>query len=82
MGKVVRKKKKAAWTPVKTSVKTFRYDRQKKKWKTSSRKVKTYYKIYGKNSKKGTYKRIKTTAKTSCSSKYKYLKVQPVTIWE
>lgn len=82
MGKVVRKQKKADWKPVKTSVKTFRYDRKKKKWKTTFRKVKTYYKIYGKNSKKESYKRIKITAKTSCSSKYKYLKVQPVTTWE
>lgn len=82
MGKITRKKQKAAWKHVKTSVKTFRYNKQKKKWKTASRKVKTYYKIYGKNKKEGDYKLIKTTAKTSFRSKYKYLKVRPVTTWE
>ena len=82
MGKVTRKKQKATWKPVKTTVKTYNYKKQKKKWKTKSRNVKTYYKVYGKNSKKKSYKLIKTTTKTSCKTKYKYLKVQPVATWK
>ena len=82
MGKVARKKQKAVWQPVETTVKTHSYNKKKKKWETKTRSVKTYYKVYGKDSRKGSYKLIKTTAKTSCRTKYKYLKVQPVAAWK
>ena len=81
MGKVTRRKKKASWNKVTTTVKTYQYKESRRKWKKSSRRTKTYYQVYGKKKKSGTYKLLKTTTKNSYKSKYKYLKVKPVTVW-
>ncbi len=82
MGKVTRRKKKASWNKVTTTVKTYQYKESRRKWKKSSRRTKTYYQVYGKKKKSGTYKLLKTTTKNSYKSKYKYLKVKPVTVWQ
>ena len=81
MGKVTRRKKKASWNKVTTTVKTYQYKESRRKWKKSSRCTKTYYQVYGKKKKSGTYKLLKTTTKNRYKSKYKYLKVKPVTVW-
>ena len=81
MGKVTYKKKKATWKKVKTTVRTYQYKDFQRKWKSSSRSTRTYYQVYGKKKKSGTYKLLKTTAKNSYKTKYKYLKVKPVTVW-
>ncbi len=80
MSKPSRKKKKLSWKKVKTTIRTHQYN-SSNGWSSSARKAKTYYIIYGKNSKKARYKQLKTTAKTSCRASYKYMKVSPKTTW-
>lgn len=80
MGKLTHKKGKVSWKKVKTNVRTYKYSRFYG-WVNSTGKVRTYYKVYGKNSKKAKYKLIKTTTRTSCKASYKYMKVTPVATW-
>lgn len=83
--KVVRKKKADTflhtWSKAKTTILLCRYDKSGGKWKKSTKKVPTVYKIYGRKGKKGKYQLIGTTKENKVRTKYKYVKVKPVNEW-
>lgn len=81
MSKVTKKKSRFSWKRVNTKVTKYTYTKAGKKWKASTKVQKTQYQIYGKNSKKGTYKQIKKTTKNSIKCNCKYVKVKPVISW-
>lgn len=81
MGAVTKKGSRFSWKKVNTKVVKYTYKKTVKKWKTSVQRQKTQYQVYGKKSKKGTYKLIKTTTKKSIKSNFKYVKVKPVISW-
>ena len=75
-------KYKADWKKTATKVMKNTYDFPEEKWKTKPKTVKTEYKVYGKKTKNGTYKLLKTTTKNSIKSEYKYIKAVPVKTWD
>lgn len=70
------------WKKAKTTVASFRYDKSGKKWKKSTKEVPTVYKVYGKKSKTGKYRLLSTTKTRKVKSKYKYVRVEPVAVWD
>lgn len=81
MGAVTKKGSRFSWKKVKTKVVKYTYKKASKKWKSTIQNKKTQYQVYGKKTKKGTYKLIKRTTKRSIKSNFKYVKVKPVISW-
>lgn len=69
------------WKKSKTVVSSFQYSRSKKRWKKSTREIPTSYYVYGKKGKEGKYQLISTTRKRKIKTKYKYVKIEPMEIW-
>ncbi len=69
------------WKKVKTTTKTFTYNKKKKKWTDTSKKIKTQYDIYAKNKTTGKYELIDTVEGTKYVSKVKNVKVVPSVRW-
>lgn len=70
------------WEKSGTKVSSFRYSKSKGKWVKSVRQVPTRYQVYGKGSKSGRYQLIATTKARKIRTKFKYIKIEPVKIWE
>lgn len=83
-GKKLSRKKtyQAKWKGIKTTACKYLFDMNKDKWKIKKSPVKTVYRIYGKKSKGGSYRFIKTSKQKKIQSKYKYIKVIPSKEWE
>lgn len=70
------------WKKAKTTVASFRYDKSGKKWKKSTKEVPTVYKVYGKKSRAGKYRLLGTTKERKVKTDYKYVRVEPVGVWD
>ena len=68
------------WKKAKTTIRTFRYDKKTKKWKKSAKEVPTTYLIYAK--KNGKYQQIATTKAKKIVTKYKNIKISPMSEWK
>lgn len=84
--KVMRKKKADTflhtWKKAKTTIRSYRYDKEGKAWKKSTKKVPTVYELYGRKGKKGKYQRIGMTKGRKVRTKYKYVKVRSFNTWD
>lgn len=65
------------WNKTETTLKTYKYNKTKKKWKITDKSIRTKYNVYGKSTKNGKYKLITQTTKNQIKTKYKYIKVKP-----
>lgn len=68
------------WKKAKTTIRTFRYDKKIKKWKKSAKEVPKTYLIYAK--KNGKYQQIATTKAKKIVTKYKNIKISPMSEWK
>ncbi|MCI9410591.1 MAG: leucine-rich repeat protein [Eubacterium sp.] len=84
--KVIRKKKANTflhtWKKAKTTILSCCFDKKRKTWKKSTKKVPAVYEIYGRKGKKGKYQQVGTTKQKKVKTKYKYVKVKPVSEWD